>query len=112
MKTALEKMLNAELEVHLGRGSGAAAAALGSLTEGASAKNPSETRTPRNRKNGFSKKTIQSDLRRFPVDVPRHRQRTFEPRAAEEGRPPGRSRQFFFTYPPFDGGDGAGKLGH
>lgn len=79
MKTALEKMLNAELEVHLGRGSSAAAAATNGSTEGASSENPSETRTPRNRKNGFSEKTIQGDLGKLPIDMPRDRQGTFEP---------------------------------
>ena len=79
MKAALEKMLNTELEVHLGRGSSAAAAALGGPQETASAENPSEARASRNRKNGFSEKTIQGDLGKLPLDVPRDRQGTFEP---------------------------------
>src|SRR5687768_13663377 len=79
MKTALEKMLNTELEVHLGRGSSAAAAALGGREEGASSQSPSEVRAPRNRKNGSSEKTVQGDLGKLPIDVPRDRQGTFEP---------------------------------
>lgn len=79
MKTALEKMLNTELEVHLGRGSSAATAAIDEPEKGSSPPSPSEARAPRNRKNGFSEKTIQGDLGKLPLDVPRDRQGTFEP---------------------------------
>jgi putative transposase len=79
MKTALEKMLHTELEVHLGRGSSTAAAALGEPENVSSPESPSEARGPRNRKNGTSEKTIPGDLRKLPRDVPRDRQGTFQP---------------------------------
>ena len=79
MKTALEKMLNTELEVHLGRCSSTATAALATaenelLQDGAdgSPKRP-------NRKNGCSPKTIQGDMGKLPLEIPRDRDGTFEP---------------------------------
>ena len=79
MKTALEKILNTELEVHLGRCSSTATAALAPaenelLQDGAdgSPKRP-------NRKNGCSPKTIQGDMGKLPLEIPRDRDGTFEP---------------------------------
>jgi len=78
MKTALERMLNTELEVHLGRGSSAATAALAAENE--LAQNGTEGSAKRsNRKNGCSPKTIQGDLGKLPLEVPRDRDGTFEP---------------------------------
>lgn len=74
MKTALEKMLSTELDVHLGRSSGAGAAAAQDTAGENTAAAP-----PRNRKNGFSTKTIQGDQGKLPIDVPRDRDGTFEP---------------------------------
>lgn len=75
MKTALERMLTTELEVHLGRGGGKAVAP----PDDASAVEADEPPPPRNRKNGSSPKTIQGDLGRLPLDIPRDRNGTFEP---------------------------------
>lgn len=75
MKTALERMLDTELDVHLGR----------VLEEAAGAKlNADAVETdqppgPRNRKNGSSPKTIQGDMGKLPLDIPRDRNGTFEP---------------------------------
>jgi putative transposase len=78
MKTALERMLNTELEVHLGRGSSAATAALAAENE--LTQNGTEGSAKRsNRKNGCSPKTIQGDLGKLPLEVPRDRDGTFEP---------------------------------
>jgi len=76
MKSALERMLNAELEVHLGRGS--------NPMVGANAETDPETVAVdapkrRNRKNGTSPKTIQGDAGKLPLDIPRDRNGTFEP---------------------------------
>jgi len=76
MKSALERMLNTELEVHLGRGS---------IPQGAVAKeDPTATQVVespprRNRKNGFSPKSIQGDMGKLPLEIPRDRNGTFEP---------------------------------
>lgn len=75
MKTALEKMLNSELDVHLGRGSDGMAM----VEQETFAINPDDSPQPRNRKNGFSPKTIQGDMGKLPLEIPRDRDGTFEP---------------------------------
>ncbi len=83
MKSALERMLNTEMDVHLGRktltvapdgSSGEAAAS----TEPAS---PSESAGKRrsNRRNGRSPKTVQGELGEVTIATPRDRNGTFEP---------------------------------
>ena len=80
MKTALEKMLNTELEVHLGRVPDGVAETLVEARPEALAGSENDASQPRNRKNGFSLKTIQGDLGKLPLDIPRDRNGTFEPR--------------------------------
>jgi putative transposase len=81
MKTALESMLNTELDVHLGRTAEAehhpeiAAAA----TAGLSDSTTDDSARPRNRRNGTSPKTIQGDMGKLPLAVPRDRDGTFAP---------------------------------
>jgi putative transposase len=81
MKTALERMLNTELDVHLGRK--AAPAALQALSDeaAASAELPADARQPSkpNRKNGHSRKTVQGTMGELTLDTPRDRDGTFEP---------------------------------
>src|SRR5262245_10160112 len=76
MKSALERMLDTELDVHLGRGRDVPAteAHAGPVvtTELAVGKS-------KNRKNGSSPKTVQGDLGQIPLDVPRDRHGSFEP---------------------------------
>jgi putative transposase len=75
MKSALERMLDTELNVHLGRGTAAATEVDQRLEEMEASE---QTRLP-NRKNGTSPKTIQGDMGKLPLDVPRDRDGTFEP---------------------------------
>jgi putative transposase len=75
MKSALERMLNTELEVHLGRESSPVVA----MPESSPVPEASEALQRRNRKNGTSPKTIQGDLGKLPLDIPRDRNGTFEP---------------------------------
>lgn len=83
MKTALESMLNTELDVHL-NGVSSLDREESDLTE---AERVAELPTgsvngsskPRNRRNGTSPKTIQGDLGKVPLSVPRDREGTFEP---------------------------------
>lgn len=75
MKSALERMLNTELEVHLGRVSNSAVA----MPEASPIPEAVEGSQRRNRKNGTSPKTIQGDLGKLPLDIPRDRNGTFEP---------------------------------
>jgi putative transposase len=79
MKSALERMLNTELEVHLGRRTIPALAAEPATDEGLE---PSATGTaagPKNRRNGHSKKSVQGDMGELTLTTPRDRNGTFEP---------------------------------
>jgi transposase-like protein len=75
MKATLERMLNTELEVYLGRVSNSAVA----MPETSPILEAVEGSRRRNRKNGTSPKTIQGDLGKLPLDIPRDRNGTFEP---------------------------------
>jgi len=68
MKSALERMLNTEMDCHLGRSPSAEVAAPAAPTPGS-----------RNRRNGHSKKTIAGDLGELRLTTPRDRNGTFEP---------------------------------
>ena len=72
MKSALERMLGAELKVHLQEEQAAAAGATSLVEE-------TSPRPGRNRRNGTSPKSIQGDLGKLALDVPRDRDATFEP---------------------------------
>jgi putative transposase len=65
MQSALERMLNTEMDVHLGR----------RKLPGAS---QVAERSP-NRRNGRSRKTVQGDLGELTIATPRDRDGTFEP---------------------------------
>lgn len=80
MKSALERMLNTELDVHLGRKGLPASSEVpaGAMTESPAPVEPSAT-TKRNRRNGHSRKTIQGNLGELKIDTPRDRNGTFEP---------------------------------
>ena len=68
MKSALEQMLNTEMDHHLGR-----------RGQPAAAEAPAAEPGPRNRRNGRSKKTLQGDLGALTLATPRDRNGTFEP---------------------------------
>jgi transposase-like protein len=72
MKSALQRMLDTEMDVHLGRQKGPAL--LDPLPDG----HPSPD-APKNRRNGHSPKTVQGELGEVRIDVPRDRNGTFEP---------------------------------
>jgi putative transposase len=80
MKSALERMLDTEMDVHLGRkkllGSSADA-----VVRDAARDFSEKSAEPRakNRRNGRSRKTVQGDLGEFTVTTPRDRDGTFEP---------------------------------
>jgi len=71
MKSALQRMLDTEMNVHLGRTD--APTLLDPPAE------PPSPDLPRNRRNGYSKKTVQGELGEVPLDIPRDRNGTFEP---------------------------------
>jgi len=70
MKSALERMLDTEMDVHLGRKTIPAMATTEPST--------GELTAP-NRRNGHSRKTVQGDLGELTLDTPRDRNGTFEP---------------------------------
>jgi putative transposase len=72
MKSALERMLNTEMDVHLGRRGETAAPP--SESHAAPAKKVSP-----NRRNGHSKKTVQGETGELTIAAPRDREGTFEP---------------------------------
>ena len=71
MKSALERMLDTELDVHLGRKTIAALPTVDA--------EPGDQAAPANRRNGHSKKTIRGDMGELALDTPRDRNGTFEP---------------------------------
>ena len=82
MKSALERMLNTEMDVHLGRkGLAGAAVAEQQPDEGSvgSAPPPGPGKRSPNRRNGRSQKTVQGDLGELTIATPRDRDSTFEP---------------------------------
>lgn len=70
MKSGLERMLDTEMDVHLGRRPSAS----GEAEQPATA-----THRPPNRRNGRSKKTVQGELGEVTLRTPRDRDGTFEP---------------------------------
>ena len=73
MKSALERMLDTEMDVHLGR------KAIAALPDRRRRADPRLDRAPKNRRNGHSQKTVRGDLGELTLDTPRDRNGTFEP---------------------------------
>ena len=71
MKSALECMLDTEMDVHLGRKTIAALPPI--------AVEAGDQAAPTNRRNGRSKKTVRGDMGELALDTPRDRNGTFEP---------------------------------
>ncbi len=86
MKTALERMLNTEMDVHLQR-RGPASIASAPATNNAPTDASEQTPTaPKNRRNGHSKKTVCGDMGEFTLQTPRDRNGTFEPQLVAKGQ--------------------------
>jgi transposase-like protein len=81
MKTALERMLNTEMDVHLQR----RGPTDGTSSPATEATDPAPT-APKNRRNGHSKKTVGSDMGEFALKTPRDRNGTFEPQLIAKGQ--------------------------
>src|SRR5262249_25377154 len=71
MKSALQRMLDTELDVHLGRKAPPSALP--------PPPTPRPPPPPPTRRNGHSQKTVQGDLGELRLDIPRDRNGTFEP---------------------------------
>jgi putative transposase len=94
LKSGLERMLNTEMDVHLGRRPGAQAAASSPPVPAGE-----KQRSP-NRRNGRSKKTVQGDLGEVTLATPRDRDGTFEPQLIEkhQRRVPGFDEKILALY--------------
>jgi putative transposase len=86
MKSALEQMLNTEMDFHLGRKKSASAVADSAMVATMAAaetdvgqKLRSDAPASANRRNGRSKKTVQGDLGEVTLQTPRDRDGTFVP---------------------------------
>ncbi len=102
MKSALERMLDSEMDVHLGRKavspggepravpSNGAEPPLASLAK----------RSKPNRRNGRSQKTVQGDVGELTIATPRDRDRTFEPQliGKHQRRVPGFDEKILALY--------------
>jgi transposase-like protein len=95
MKRGLERMLDAEMDVHLGRRTLPESASTSVLAppEGPKRRSP-------NRRNGRSKKTVQGDLGEVMLSTPRDRDGTFEPQLIEkhQRRVPGFDEKILALY--------------
>jgi putative transposase len=80
MKSALERMLDSEMDAHLGRKKlpGSSVGATAQVVANDSAESTTKPRA-KNRRNGRSPKTVQGDLGEFTLSTPRDRDATFEP---------------------------------
>lgn len=104
MKAALERMLDTEMDVHLGRRPLAASAEEAAGTTPPppepAAKGPESPRKTPNRRNGRSKKTVRSDNGELTIATPRDRDGTFEPQVIEkhQRRVPGFDEKILALY--------------
>jgi transposase-like protein len=94
LKSGLERMLNTEMDVHLGRRPGVQAAASSPPAPAGDGR-----RSP-NRRNGRSRKTVQGDLGEVTLATPRDRDGTFEPQivAKHQRRVPGFDEKILALY--------------
>jgi putative transposase len=102
MKSALERMLNTEMDVHLGRKTLATAIDGDQpLVEPESSSRPASVakRSP-NRRNGRSRKTVQGDVGELTIATPRDRDGTFEPQliGKHQRRVPGFDEKILALY--------------
>ena len=100
MKTGLERMLNTELDVHLGRRGLPAGLLPTAMNEAATLPAlPPGKRSP-NRRNGHSQKTVAGDLGEVTIVTPRDRDGTFEPQliGKHQRRVPGFDEKILALY--------------
>lgn len=102
MKSALERMLDTEMDVHLGRRPAASPA--GELADAAVPAEPPPKKEPTkqspNRRNGRSKKTVRSETGELTIATPRDRDGAFEPQliGKHQRRVPGFDEKILALY--------------
>ena len=77
MKSAMERILNTEMDVHLGESDREPCEA--STTEAPALPEKAANKHRPNRRNGRSRKTVQGELGEVRIETPRDRDGTFEP---------------------------------
>lgn len=80
MKSALERMLNTEMDVHLGRRADPASADCAVAVAEATAPRSEVQSSAKNRRNGHSRKTVSGDMGDIKLQTPRDRNASFEPK--------------------------------
>lgn len=86
MKTALERMLNTEMDVHLQRRGATGPTHAPAPSDPATDAPDVSSTASKNRRNGHSKKTVGSDMGEFTLKTPRDRNGTFEPQLIAKGQ--------------------------
>ena len=101
MKSALERMLDTEMDVHLGRRplAGESATTVTATTESSVVASGPAKKGP-NRRNGRSKKTVRNETGDLTITTPRDRDGTFEPQLIEkhQRRVPGFDEKILALY--------------
>jgi transposase-like protein len=101
MKSALERMLNTEMDVHLGRRPAPMVEAQSLAAETSPGTDPAvPTKRRPNRRNGRSQKTVQGDQGELTIVTPRDRDGTFEPQliGKHQRRVPGFDEKILALY--------------
>jgi transposase-like protein len=100
MKSALERMLNTEMDVHLGRRAAPVTEVEPSVAETTPATEPAAIQRHSNRRNGRSQKTVQGDQGELTIATPRDRNGTFEPQliGKHQRRVPGFDEKILTLY--------------
>jgi len=103
MKSALERMLNTEMDVHLGRKSIARPGEASTVDSTATIQTDRPTRQGRrapNRRNGRSRKTVRGEMGELTLATPRDRDGTFEPQliGKHQRRVPGFDEKILALY--------------
>jgi transposase-like protein len=98
LKSGLERMLDTELDVHLGRRPMVATERV--VNESATSSPDTPPVGAKNRRNGRSSKTVQGDLGEVTLDTPRDRNGTFKPQLIEkhQQRVPGFDEKILALY--------------
>ena len=79
MKSALETMLDTEMDVHLGRRELQVKGPIEEKAASAESPSPDTPAEPANRRNGHSQKTVKGDFGELKLSTPRDRNGTFDP---------------------------------
>jgi transposase-like protein len=100
MKSALERMLDTEMDVHLGRRPDSTSAAPPAADPAPATDAAVSTKRPPNRRNGRSQKTVQGDQGELTIATPRDRAGTFEPQliGKHQRRVPGFDEKILALY--------------